>query len=340
MVLIFLKFPLNHHFEHDTPIIYPIHNYPIPNCNPIIISNTTATYQQYHVIIDGRQYPTPNSTALQLLKHSLNFTCLNLNANVKRILAWNPFFGDYGYGMGVGWRQPFVERGCPVANCELVSSQDNRQPLDHFHLVLVHMRDSFRPIPKVRPAKQKWVFVLYEAPTNSAERRDFDEFDGIFNATSTYTHDSDFSCNKDVLEWIRSSSFNRFTRFNEEVALEAIERREMAAAALISNCGASSRRIEYIREIQKYIRVDVFGGCGKECPKSVGNATRDCMEVLSRKYKFYLAFENSICRDYITEKFFRQLNHYIIPVTLGGGPYHIYVILFLLIITNYFKPNN
>lgn len=46
---------------------------------------------------------------------------------------------------------------------------------------------------------------------------------------------------------------------------------------------------------------------------------------LSAKYKFYLAFENSICDDYITEKFLNVLyNQEIVPVVLGGAGYENY----------------
>ena len=34
-------------------------------------------------------------------------------------------------------------------------------------------------------------------------------------------------------------------------------------------------------------------------------------------YKFYLALENSICRDYITEKFYKVLPYSVIPVVRG-----------------------
>ena len=30
-------------------------------------------------------------------------------------------------------------------------------------------------------------------------------------------------------------------------------------------------------------------------------------------YRFYLSFENSVCADYVTEKFFRILHYNVIP---------------------------
>jgi hypothetical protein len=70
----------------------------------------------------------------------------------------------------------------------------------------------------------------------------------------------------------------------------------------VSNCGERNTRQKYAQELQKYIPVDIYGKCGtKKCPRSTET---ECFEMLNRDYKFYLAFENSICKDYITEKFF------------------------------------
>lgn len=50
---------------------------------------------------------------------------------------------------------------------------------------------------------------------------------------------------------------------------------------------------------------------------SLDNADK-CLEMLDHEYKFYLAFENSNCKDYITEKFFATaLQRNILPIVMG-----------------------
>ena len=101
------------------------------------------------------------------------------------------------------------------------------------------------------------------------------------------------------------------------------------AAAIISNCNDNSARREYVSEMQKYAPIDVYGRCGQECTKILPNGTTfaaNCIDV--QDFKFYLAFENSVCDEYITEKFFQQLRSNTIPVVLGGGDYSRFVIFF------------
>ena len=69
--------------------------------------------------------------------------------------------------------------------------------------------------------------------------------------------------------------------------------------------------------MQKTVEVDIYGKCGKlKCSRT--NET-ECYTRLELDYKFYLSFENSVCEDYVTEKFFNILQYNVIPVTYSGA---------------------
>ena len=60
------------------------------------------------------------------------------------------------------------------------------------------------------------------------------------------------------------------------------------------------RREFYVHVLKQHSNIDIFGKCGKPfCPFDQLN---DCYERIELDYKFYLSFENSLCRDYV--------NHY------------------------------
>ena len=46
-----------------------------------------------------------------------------------------------------------------------------------------------------------------------------------------------------------------------------------------------------------------------------------CDNSALKDYKFYLSFENGICTDYVTEKYWRYLELGLVPVVLGGANY-------------------
>ena len=64
------------------------------------------------------------------------------------------------------------------------------------------------------------------------------------------------------------------------------------AVQFVSNCHSSSKREAYVRELRRFIPVDIYGKCGEfKCAKEKG---WQCYQEAEAKYKFYLAFENAV----------------------------------------------
>ena len=63
------------------------------------------------------------------------------------------------------------------------------------------------------------------------------------------------------------------------------------------------------------IKVDIFGSCGQRDPCK---RNQSCVDELFTKYKFYIAFENSHCEDYISEKLWKALYGNMLPIVMGS----------------------
>ncbi|CAG5131261.1 unnamed protein product [Candidula unifasciata] len=98
---------------------------------------------------------------------------------------------------------------------------------------------------------------------------------------------------------------------------EIAKNKTRSAVWIVSHCSTQSKREQYVKQMQKYIDVDILGACGTPCK------TSSVCDNLGAKYKFYLSFENSLCTDYVTEKFFKLFDQktHVIPVVRGGADY-------------------
>ena len=87
-----------------------------------------------------------------------------------------------------------------------------------------------------------------------------------------------------------------------------MSRKTKLALWLVSHCETDNKREDYVKSLQKYIPVDIFGKCGQTLNDSgIGWERIKVFEKMSLNYKFYLAFENSNCHDYVTEKFYKTM---------------------------------
>ncbi|ODM90526.1 Alpha-(1,3)-fucosyltransferase C [Orchesella cincta] len=72
---------------------------------------------------------------------------------------------------------------------------------------------------------------------------------------------------------------------------------------------------QIFRKRQHGIRIDIYGKCGLYTCEKDGN----CFAKLGEHYKFYLALENSLCVDYVTEKMYHALFHNMVPIVWALG---------------------
>ncbi|KAK4006460.1 hypothetical protein OUZ56_011613 [Daphnia magna] len=239
---------------------------------------------------------------------------------------------------------PLVKGQCPVKSCVFTTDMSLIEQSD---IVVLHF-DTLDDYPMNRQPHQRFVFYHFESPENTASTLlDDPRFRyNYFNWTMTYRRDSDIFLRDFYGSVISKKSFENNTRelryqyksnaegnkfvFNATELVNdipgiklgktqwdlitLIKQKSKMVTWFVGHCATKIRREEYVRQLSQYVSVDVFGHCTKSCPYQ-------CDEMLRKEYKFYLAFENSWCPDYVTEKFIRPYLYDAVPIVLGNADY-------------------
>ena len=185
-----------------------------------------------------------------------------------------------------------------------------------------------------RCLEQRWVFYTKESPGNMPL---FPSLNNFFNWTATYRRDSDFFVPYGSYAPLKEESeltgtADRVQDSSPTINLQSMEgevnhangKDKLALFGVSNHCGG--QRFDLVRALMKYINISFFGKCANQfesnntfvCPFNLENG---CDEEIKR-HKFYLAFENSLCIDYITEKYLRNsLERGLVPVVYGGSRY-------------------
>ncbi|XP_046542447.1 glycoprotein 3-alpha-L-fucosyltransferase A-like isoform X2 [Haliotis rubra] len=191
--------------------------------------------------------------------------------------------------------------GCKYKMCTL--SYD-RQDLPKADVVLVDGFNLHKGAPPPRSANQMFALFSFEPPTYLTIPS---EWKDAFNWTITYRPDSDvwrpYGIVRKRPSGLKGKNYEKL-----------VKEKTNSVAWFVSRCASHSQREKYVKELERYIDIDVFGKCGD------AKCGRDCYEKL-KSYKFFLAFENSFCENYVTEKFFKTFLHDVVPVVRGGPNY-------------------
>jgi alpha-1,3-fucosyltransferase len=241
-------------------------------------------------------------------------------------LYYTKFWNEADFLFGEG---SVVFQQCPVSDCWATSVK--RPPLGQYDAVLFHpinVLHSLDPIQTWREPHQRFVLVHMESPRYYADA--LLPYVNFFNWTMTYVWESDiprplgyfvpktqhhhtrFSYAHLPAAWIPYNA----SRFRDSLPGRSSDflaraRKPSHAAWLVSNCGTASQRETYIQELATYMNVSMAGRCSSA---HGGRCDEDCARRLEGTTKFWLAFENAWCDDYVTEKFFRHVNESLVVV--------------------------
>ena len=237
--------------------------------------------------------------------------------NTKIILFYTSWFGRKPWPDFASSEVNLSYSNCPeTEKCKITYNNDDIGKSD---LVIFHARDmkgsvirkELQQIQTYRSPSQRMAFFCLESPQNDP-LNNIDIPDGFFNWTLTFKTESDFHF--PYGSYARLSSAE-----NPPPLIDYAASKSKFVMWTVSNCGHI--REKYVKKLLNYISVDVYGGCSRiygqnnQCSRS-----RNCEDIF-KPYKFTLAFENGVCTDYITEKFWMALQRNTVPVVLARDYY-------------------
>ncbi len=222
------------------------------------------------------------------------------------------------------WWTPFVPDDrrvweCSLGSCVITKSRTEfNNPNTQVDVFLFYGSDlSWKDLPLPRKPHHMWALLNEESPKNNWV---FATEKGIrlFNMTSTYSRYSSYPL---VLHYLHTLEIllqpQRVPTSDKSIG-------ELGLVMYMqTDCNPPSDRDSYIIELMKYVKVDSYGKClhNKDLPERLQDSlTFNDEEVfdLVAKYKFAISFENAVCYDYITEKFWRPLYAGTVPIVHGS----------------------
>ena len=271
-----------------------------------------------------------------------NETFLNIkeiNKMPKRILFYTPFWRSKDYRFGLG-QYPFKKYGCPVSECRIYNKKNALNSITEFDALVFHTANhkSFIPFSEIRSPHQR--FIMFELESPRFWKYDFTLYDFFFNWTMTYRSDSDVPV---PYGWVLGDH-ETYDDTKKSIVVQKYKhilhnKDKMVAFIASRECKSDSKREVYINEMKKYLNVDVMGKCGLIPCDQVNHLSEgdNCTQTVDMRYKFYLAFENAICDEYVTEKLFRRLQLNTVLIVMGGVDYSRYAPPHSFIDVNDFK---
>lgn len=258
-------------------------------------------------------------------KTTSSTSTVTVNDKPILLLSWNKGYDRYVFNEG---NHDFLT--CPQTKCQVTH---NRSLVDKADAVMFHgmhmdMGD-VKQLESIRnSSKAIFIFHVNESPTMTNSLGEW--ANDFFDMTMTYRRDSDiFHALYQIVpksvtppvemqgKWLQPT-FGHLTNTSYYTTGKT-----KLAAWLVSKCSTNGKREYYVKHLKRFMPVDTFGRCAsRPLPMTVGNknvvdSRVDIYADLLEPYFFYLSFENTRCRYYITEKFYNAMSANAVPVVFG-----------------------
>ncbi|CAK9302623.1 unnamed protein product [Gordionus sp. m RMFG-2023] len=278
-----------------------------------IFNSSNFIREDYKKISREKAFYSPSDNITKLISNQTRFESnISLLTNVtydktKNIILWTAFHTDITWDIKDLGKAPFKD--CEYTSCDI---SNNKSYFSNVDALLFHVRD-IKGFPLNRSNNQIWIFFNMESPVHTYGN--LTSYDYIFNWTITYLPQSD------IYNPYNSTAMKRKSKVRNTNNINYSYGKIELAIIVVSNCNTNNNRLETTGARS----LDVRGVCSMNFLNNSAlicysnkEPTEVCMKRYLSRYKFYLAFENSNCAHYITEKFFRALSVGTVPVVFGA----------------------
>ena len=211
------------------------------------------------------------------------------------VLFYNPAFGNY----------PEVTRFAAVPEVEFTTDRTRLQEAD---AVVFHLPEAHQIRDAVKYPGQLWVGWSMESRANTRVRGETAAM-AAFDLHMGFERDSDVWCPylPQLEEWQAAMAAPR-NAVSEAVSAVLFQ------SASSDRCG----RDPYLTELMKHLPFHSYGRFLNNRTLQGPDTGAPSKLAVLRRYRFTLAFENSMESDYVTEKFFQPLLVGSVPVYRGA----------------------
>ena len=220
----------------------------------------------------------------------------------------------------LSWSDVLKFDSCQYSNCIWKYSRtfEGVEQADVVIFAKVNYTRKFPDVSWETRQRQYWFMMTIESGVYQTHVFP-DMYNGRFNGSIMYRQDATIYNPFGKTEISQSRSAKK---------IDFSKGKTMGAFAYVTRCNTFRyHRMRLMQALSRYIPVHIYSdNCRglrikkSPCPRLPSGSNPACETQAHRNYRFFFSFENSLCKDYITEKFWDRLGSpsYFVPIAMGG----------------------